>query len=75
MSDHDVIVVGARCAGAATALHLARKGHKVLLIDRDTFPSDTLSTHFVQIRGASYLNRWGLWDQIAAEVPALPRFR
>jgi 2-polyprenyl-6-methoxyphenol hydroxylase-like FAD-dependent oxidoreductase len=74
MSDHDVIVVGARCAGAATALHLARKGHKVLLVDRDTFPSDTLSTHFVQIRGASYLNRWGLWDTIAAEVPALPRF-
>ena len=69
-----MIVVGARCAGAATALHLARKGHNVLLVDRDTFPSDTLSTHFLQIRGASYLNRWGLWDDVAAAVPTLPRF-
>jgi len=39
---YDAIVVGARCAGSPTALLLARKGYKVLLTDRSTFPSDTL---------------------------------
>jgi flavin-dependent dehydrogenase len=42
---YDVIVVGARVAGASTALLLARRGLKVLAVDRATFPSDTLSTH------------------------------
>ena len=42
---HDVVVVGARAAGAATALLLARLGHDVVLLDRADFPSDTLSTH------------------------------
>jgi len=65
----DVVIVGARCAGAATALLLARKGHRVLLVDRDTFPSDVLSTHFLWPRGASYLNRWGLWDRVRAHTP------
>ncbi|HEY8524600.1 MAG TPA: FAD-dependent monooxygenase [Acidimicrobiales bacterium] len=42
--EHEVVVVGARCAGAATAMLLARQGHDVLLVDRARFPSDTLST-------------------------------
>src|ERR671912_1665893 len=42
---YDVIVVGARCAGSATATVLARAGRRVLLLDRDEFPSDTVSTH------------------------------
>ena len=42
---YDAIVVGARCAGSPTAMLLARKGYKVLLVDRTTFPSDTMSTH------------------------------
>ena len=41
----DVIVVGARCAGSPTAMLLARKGYRVLVVDRATFPSDTMSTH------------------------------
>ena len=45
---YDVIVVGARCAGAATAMLLARKGHRVLMVDRAGFPSDVaMSTHLV----------------------------
>ncbi|MDT9689998.1 FAD-dependent monooxygenase [Streptomyces sp. P9(2023)] len=44
---HDVIVVGARCAGAPTAMLLARLGHRVLLVDRATFPSDTISMHLI----------------------------
>jgi len=49
---YDVIVVGARCAGSPTALLLARKGYRVLLVDRATFPSDTISTHYVRLPGA-----------------------
>jgi len=49
--DHDVIVVGTRAAGAATAMLLARAGLRVLAVDRARFPSDTLSTHQVQVPG------------------------
>jgi 2-polyprenyl-6-methoxyphenol hydroxylase-like FAD-dependent oxidoreductase len=68
---HDVIIVGTRAAGAATALLLARGGLKVLALDRATFPSDTLSTHQVQMPGTARLARWGLLDTIlAAGTPA-----
>ena len=61
---HDVIIVGARVAGSATALLLARAGLKVLVVDRAAFPSDTLSTHQVQVPGVARLARWGLLDAI-----------
>ena len=57
---HDVVVVGARCAGAATAMLLAAAGHDVVLVDRAVFPSDTLSTHAIARSGVVQLNRWGL---------------
>jgi 2-polyprenyl-6-methoxyphenol hydroxylase-like FAD-dependent oxidoreductase len=63
---YDVIVCGARCAGSPTAMLLARQGHRVLLIDRATFPSDTVSTHFVHAPGVEALARWGLVDRLAA---------
>jgi 2-polyprenyl-6-methoxyphenol hydroxylase-like FAD-dependent oxidoreductase len=63
---YDAIVVGARCAGSPTAMLLARKGHRVLLLDRATFPSDTLSTHVVQPLGVAALERWGLLDRLVA---------
>jgi 2-polyprenyl-6-methoxyphenol hydroxylase-like FAD-dependent oxidoreductase len=63
---HDVIVVGARCAGAPLAMLLARAGHKVALADRASFPSDTMSTHFLWQRGAARLNAWGLLGQLQA---------
>ncbi|MEO6122322.1 MAG: NAD(P)/FAD-dependent oxidoreductase [Ilumatobacteraceae bacterium] len=61
---HDVVVVGARCAGASTAMLLARAGHRVVLVDRATFPSDTMSTHFLWQRGAARLESWGLLDRL-----------
>lgn len=70
---YDVIVVGARCAGSATAALLARAGHRVLLVDRATFPRDTLSTLYIQQRGVAYLARWGLLAQVAAVCPAVDR--
>ena len=73
---YDVIIVGARVAGSATALLLARRGLKVLVLDRATFPSDTLSTHQVQVPGVARLARWGVLDQIlAAGTPATRNVR
>ncbi|MEV5973386.1 NAD(P)/FAD-dependent oxidoreductase [Streptomyces sp. NPDC051921] len=63
---HDVIVVGARCAGAPTAMLLARLGHRVLLVDRTTFPSDTISTHLIHPPGLAALDRWGLLERVVA---------
>ncbi|MEU8525547.1 MULTISPECIES: NAD(P)/FAD-dependent oxidoreductase [Streptomyces] len=63
---HDVIVVGARCAGAPTAMLLARLGHRVLLVDRATFPSDTISTHLIHPPGLAALDRWGLLERVVA---------
>lgn len=64
---YDAIVVGARCAGSPTAMLLARKGYKVLLVDRGTFPSDmSFSNHFVHQAGSACLKRWGLLDRLAA---------
>jgi 2-polyprenyl-6-methoxyphenol hydroxylase-like FAD-dependent oxidoreductase len=63
---YDVIIVGARCAGAPTAMLLAKQGHRVLLVDRSKFPSDIMSTHFIQPHGIERLQRWGLLDKVAA---------
>ena len=63
---YDAIVVGARCAGSPTAMLLARQGHRVLLVDRATFPSDTVSTHGIQLRGLRKLHVWGLYQRVAA---------
>src|SRR5262245_50783334 len=63
---YDVIVVGARCAGASLAMLLARAGHRVALLDRASFPSDTMSTHFLWQRGAARLRAWGLLDPLEA---------
>jgi 2-polyprenyl-6-methoxyphenol hydroxylase-like FAD-dependent oxidoreductase len=62
---YDAIIVGARCAGAPTAMLLARKGYRVLLVDRATFPSDTISTHIIWPHGAEIMDRWGLFDRLA----------
>ncbi len=63
---YDVIVVGARCAGSPTAMLLARRGFRVLVVDRATFPSDTVSTHMLHPLGVAALKRWGLLERLAA---------
>jgi len=64
--DYDAIVVGARCAGAPTARLLAEKGYQVLVVDRSSFPSDTLSTLVIHATGVASLRRWGLLDEVTA---------
>jgi len=63
---HDVLVVGARCAGASTAMLLARAGLDVVLVDRAGFPSDTTSTHALVRGGVVMLQRWGLLEPLLA---------
>src|SRR3954463_3372989 len=71
---YDAIVIGARCAGSPTAMLLARKGYRVLLVDRATFPSDVISTHAIHAPGMARLKRWGLLDQvIASNCPPVSR--
>lgn len=65
-AQYDAIVVGARCAGSPTAMLLARKGYKVLVVDKATFPSDTISTHLIHPPGVGALARWGLREQVVA---------
>ena len=65
-SHHDVVVVGARAAGAATAMLLARAGLDVLVVDRSRYGADTLSTHALMRAGVVQLHRWGLLDAVAA---------
>jgi 2-polyprenyl-6-methoxyphenol hydroxylase-like FAD-dependent oxidoreductase len=62
----DVLVIGGRCAGASLATHLARAGVDVLVADRATFPSDTLSTHVFQGGAISALKRLGVLDEVLA---------
>src|SRR5437588_3489142 len=72
---YDAIIVGSRCAGAASARLLAQKGHRVLMVDRAHFPSDTVSTHCVTFGGVTQLRRWGLLDRVlATNVPWVPAF-
>ncbi len=63
---YDAIIVGARCAGSPLAMLLARKGYRVLLLDKASFPSDTISTHHIHQPGVAYLKRWGLLDKLRA---------
>ena len=71
---YDVVVVGARAAGAATAMLLARAGLRVLVVDRSRYGADTLSTHALMRGGVLQLHRWGLLDRIvAAGTPAVRR--
>lgn len=68
----DVVVVGARAAGAATALLLARAGLSVVVVDRDRPGADTLSTHALMRGGVVQLQRWGLLDEVVrAGTPAI----
>lgn len=71
----DVIVVGARCAGAPLATMLARAGLRVCAVDKDRFPSDTPSTHAIQPAGVQVLERIGVLDRLLEVAPPMVRGR
>ena len=63
---YDTIVIGARCAGAVTAMLLARHGHRVLLLERGVIPSDVHRGHFIHRHGPKRLADWGLLERVVA---------
>jgi len=63
---YDAIVIGARCAGAVTAMLLARHGHRVLLLERGVIPSDVHRGHFIHRHGPKRLADWGLLERVVA---------
>ena len=74
MNRYDVVVVGARVAGSATALLLARAGLRVAVVERAAYGSDTVSTHGLMRAGVLQLSRWGLLDRVvAAGTPPVRR--
>jgi flavin-dependent dehydrogenase len=62
----DVVVVGARCAGSPLATLLARGGLRVVVVERDTFPRDTLSTHCLHAQALTFLDRLGVTAAVRA---------
>lgn len=70
----DVVIVGARCAGSAAAVPLARAGHKVVVIDKVKFPSDTMSTHVLVPNGVQELQLMGALPKILALGPSKSRY-
>lgn len=72
---YDAIIVGARCGGSPLAMLLARQGHNVLVVDRGTFPSDTLSTAFLRPGAVRRLREWGLFERFLATNPSAPQRR
>ena len=72
----DVVIVGARCSGAALGVHLARAGLGVLIVEASPRGTDMpMSTHFIQPPGVAALDRLGIGDQVRALAPATQRFR
>src|SRR4051794_6132461 len=73
MEERDAVIVGARCAGSTLAIALAERGWDVLVVDRDTFPSDTVSTHMMYPNTLARLEQLGVLDRLLAEhsVPML----
>jgi 2-polyprenyl-6-methoxyphenol hydroxylase-like FAD-dependent oxidoreductase len=66
MEEKDAIIVGARCAGSTLALALAKRGWEVVVIDRDTFPSETISTHGLYPNTLARLDQLGVMDTLRA---------
>ena len=72
----DAIIVGGRAAGSSLAMLLARRGRRVIVLDRAAFPSDTMSTHFFWPRTTAFLKDWGLLDRLVASgCPPITRVR
>ena len=66
MEERDAVIVGARCAGSTLAIGLAERGWDVLIVDRDSFPSETISTHGVYPNTLARFEQLGVMDRLRA---------
>ena len=74
LASYDVVVTGGRCAGAATAMLLARAGASVLLVEKGRYGTDILSTHALMRAAVVHLHRWGVLPAVvAAGTPPVRR--
>jgi uncharacterized protein (TIGR03083 family) len=71
-AQYDVVVIGARCAGSSAAIRLARAGWRVAVVDRDRFPSDTVSTHIMFPDTLDELEQLGAMDRLRAKHDLTP---
>ncbi len=69
--DYEVIIVGARVAGSALAALLGEQGHRVLLLDKAHFPSDTLCTHFFRAPALRVFERLGVLNEVKSVAPPM----
>lgn len=67
---YDVAIVGAGPAGAATAIHLARVGRRVVVVDRATFPRDKPCAEYLSPAAEPLLAELGVLDEVEAARPA-----
>ena len=67
MEEHDAVIIGARCAGSTLATALAERGWDVALVDRDTFPSTTVSTHLLYPNTLARLEKLGVLERLSSE--------
>lgn len=71
---YDAIVIGARCAGSPTAMLLAQRGYRVLLLEKAIFPSEVPRGHVIQASGVALLKEWGLFERVlASNCPPISR--
>jgi flavin-dependent dehydrogenase len=73
MEEKDAVIVGARCAGSTLAIALAQRDWDVLVVDGDTFPSDTISTHGMYPNTLARFEQLGVMDTLrrSHDVPLL----
>lgn len=71
--DFDVVVIGARCAGSPTAMLLAQRSYRVLVLDKHGLTRDVVTGHYIHPPGVAQLDQWGLLDQAVAGCPPITR--
>jgi len=69
MQEYDTVIVGARVAGSVLASMLGEAGHRILVLDRAKFPSDSLSTHFFRWPALQAFQRIGVFDEVQQSAP------
>jgi len=59
-----VVIIGAGPAGATAAIHLAAKGHEVLLLDKENFPREKVCGDGLSLDCINILKKFGLFEQV-----------